>query len=365
MDPRPVDVPRSLRVAAALGWRFLVVVAALVVLALALSRLRLVFLPVFAALLLATALVPPAEWLARRRWPRSLATLAVMAGAALVLAGIGAAIGPSALGELEDLDVSVSGGVDEVEDWLADGPIGLSESRAAELVERARDEAAGQSGRVVSGALGGALLAIEVLAGLLLTVVLVFFFVRDGRRLWEGVVRLAPSRHREDVHEIGVRAWEALGGYLRGTTVVALADATFIGLALWLLGVPLVIPLAVLTFFGAFIPIAGAVAAGFAAAMVALVSEGFVTALLVVGVVVLVQQLEGDLLQPLVVGRAVELHPVAILLAVTAGGVLWGIPGALVAVPITAVVGKAGAYLRSRPATGTAAPAPRGTSSRG
>jgi len=357
MDPDSARLPRTLRLAAAASWRLLVVAAALVLIALALVRLRLVFLPVFAAILLATALVPPANWLTRRGLPRTLATLSVMLASALALAGIGAAIGPSAIGELGEVDVNVQGGVERVEDWLADGPFGLSESRAAELVERAQEEASGQAGRLASGAIGGAVLAVEIVAGILLTVVLVFFFVRDGARLWEAVVRLAPERNRHDLRELGTRAWQTLGGYLRGTAIVALADAFFIGLALYLLGVPLVIPLALLTFFGAFIPIAGAVAAGFAAAMVALVSEGFVTALIVVGVVVLVQQVEGDVLQPLVVGRAVELHPVAVLLAVTAGAVLWGIPGALVAVPITAVAAKAGAYLRSRPPSEAGSPA--------
>jgi putative heme transporter len=349
VDPLGASIPRSLRLAAAVSWRVLVVAAAVVLLALLLVRLRLVVLPVFAAILLATALVPPTNWLAEKRVPRTLATLAVMLGALLVLAGIAALIGPRAAGELGEVDVSVQGGVERVEEWLADGPLGLSESRAAELVERAQEEASGQAGRVATGALGGAVLALEVVAGILLTAVLLFFFVRDGARMWGAVVSLAPERSRNDLQEIGERAWTTLGGYLRGTAIIAFVDAFFIGLALYLLGVPLVVPLALLTFVGAFIPIAGAVAAGFAAAMVALVSEGPVTALIVVGVVVLVQQVEGDLLQPLVVGRAVELHPVAVLLAVTAGAVLWGVPGALVAVPVTAVAGKAGAYLRSRP----------------
>lgn len=348
MEPDSAGIPRSLRIAAALGWRILVVAAAVVLLGLALARLRLVVLPVFAAILLATALVPPAEWLARRSWPRSLATITVMLAAGLLLAGVAAAIGPQAAREIGELDVSVGGGVAEVEEWLASGPLGLSESRAADLVEGAREEISGQSGRIASGALGGAVLAVEVVAGLLLTLVLLFFFVRDGARLWGSIVRLFPERHREDLREIGRLSWQTLGGYLRGTAIVAVVDAFFIGLALYLLGVPLVLPLALLVFLGAFVPLAGAVVAGFAAAMVALVSEGFVTALIVVAVVVVVQQLEGDLLQPLVLGRAVELHPVAVLLAVTAGAVLWGIPGALVAVPITAVAAKTGAYLRFR-----------------
>ncbi|HSK16270.1 MAG TPA: AI-2E family transporter [Gaiellaceae bacterium] len=342
-------VPRSLRLAASLSWRFLVVAAAVVVLALLVVRLRIVVLPVFAAILLATVLVPPANQLAARGWPRALASLTVLLAALAILAGVIVALAPSVIGELGDLDLGVRGGVTEMEDWLSEGPLGLSETRADELIQRAQEELEANAGRIVGGALGGAIIAIEAVAGGLLTLVLLFFFVRDGARLWEAIVSIAPEESQDDLREIGARSWDTLGGYIRGTTIVALFDAVFIGLALWILGVPLVLPLALLTFFGAYIPIAGAVAAGFAAAMVALVSEGFVAALIVTGAVIVVQQIESEVLQPLVVGRSVELHPVAILLAVTAGGVLWGIPGALVAVPVAAVAARAGGYLRERP----------------
>jgi len=349
VEPDTLAVPRSLRVAAALSWRVLVVAAAVALLALVLARMRLVVLPVFAALVLATVLVPVADRLQRRGLPRSLATLAALLGAALLLVGVAAALAPAAIGELDDVDLSVQGGLEEVEDWLRDGPLGLSETRVDELVDRAQEELRTRSGTIAGGALGGAVVAVEVIAGALLTLVLLFFFVRDGERIWRWVVGLAPERHRRDVQEIGVRAWATLTGYLRGTAIVAFFDAALIGLALFLLGVPFALPLAVLTFFGAFIPLAGAAVAGFAAAMVALVSEGFFTALIVVGVVIVVQQVEGDVVQPLVVGKTLELHPVAILLAVTAGAVIWGVIGAFVAVPLVAVVARSASYLRSRP----------------
>ena len=168
--------------------------------------------------------------------------------------------------------------------------------------------------------------------------VLVFFFIRDGAQIWGWVVDLFPSRVRPDAHAVGRRSWSALSGYVRGMALVALVDAVLIGLALAIIGVPLVVPLMALTFFGAFVPLVGAFVAGLVAALVALVSRGLVAALLVTGAIVVIQQLEGDLIYPQVVGRSVNLHPVAVLLAVAAGAVLGGIAGAVLAVPAAAVL---------------------------
>ncbi len=210
----------------------------------------------------------------------------------------------------------------------------------------------------LAGIFGGAVVALELLAGLLLAIVILFFLVKDGERMWRWAVGLFPPTVRADVDAIGARAWETAGGYIRGVTIVALVDAVFIGLALWLIGVPLVVPLAALTFIGGFFPIVGAFVAGFVAAMVALVSEGWLAAVLVVGASVLVQQLEGNLLQPFIVGSAVRLHPLAILLAITAGGVLWGVAGAFLAVPLVAVTARAAAVLAEREPRGKVAPTP-------
>jgi putative heme transporter len=191
------------------------------------------------------------------------------------------------------------------------------------------------------------MLALELLVGTLLALFLLFFFLKDGDRIWAWLVGLFPRRARADVDAIGHRNWAVLGGYLRGVAIVALVDAVLIGAALAALGIPFVLPLALLTFLGGFFPIIGANLAGFAAVMVALVSDGLLAALIVAAVVLVVQQLEGHLLQPLIVGRSVKLHPIAILLALTAGGVLWGIPGAFCAVPLTAVAASTFSYLRT------------------
>ncbi|MBD0330008.1 MAG: AI-2E family transporter [Thermoleophilia bacterium] len=345
--PAKDEVPRSLRIAAAIAWRALVVAVALAVLALLAARLRTVVLPVLLAAFLATVFYPPARWLRQHGWPRGLAALAVVAGALAVLAAAIALVVPRAAEDFGALDVSVEGGVERVTDWLVEGPFGLSERRVSQWRESAFDEARSQAGRVAGGVFGGAYLVLELVAALLLTIVVLFFYVKDGDRIWSWVVGLFPERIRDRVGGVGDIAWDTLRGYLRGVTLVALFDAIFIGVALLLIGVPLVVPLALLTFVGGFFPIVGAVVAGFAAVMVALVSEGFVAALLVLAAVVAVQQIESNVLQPFVVGRAVALHPLAILLAVATGAIVWGVVGAFLAVPLAAVAAKGAAYLRA------------------
>jgi predicted PurR-regulated permease PerM len=204
----------------------------------------------------------------------------------------------------------------------------------------------------------GALFVTELIAGLLLALVLLFFVLKDGYRIWDWIVSLVPGRRREGLREVGSASWSTLGHYLRGVASVALFDAVTIGVALAILGVPLVLPLAVLTFFGAFFPLVGAFTAGFVAALVALVSEGVVTALIVVGVITAIQQLEGDVIYPVLVGRQIRLHPVAILLVLTAGAVVAGIVGALFAVPAAAVAWTAIQHVRGERKPSDTAPAP-------
>jgi predicted PurR-regulated permease PerM len=350
VSERPDPIPRWLRITSELAWRSLLVAAAVVVLALLVSRLRVVFLPVIVALLVSTLLVPPVTWLQRRGVPRLLGTLLAVGAALLALAAVAAFVAPEVKQEIEDVDVSVSSGVDRVTVWLSEGPLGIEPEAVSEYRQRFERELAERSGSFATGALGGALLVIEVVVGLVLAVVLIFFFVKDGRRMWAWFVTRFPERLRTDVHAIGVLGWGALGGYLRGTTLVALVDAIGIGIALVLLDVPLALPLALLTFVAGYFPIVGALVAGFAAAMVALAANGLTNALLVVAATLIVQQVEGNLLQPLIVGRTVRLHPAAIIIAVTTGGVLWGVAGAFIAVPTAAVVTQAIGYLRTRPA---------------
>lgn len=338
-------VPGGLRLAAALSWRTLVVAAALALLALVLARLRVIVVPVAVALLFSTFLVPPARWLRERGVPAALAALGVLLATLVLVGGITAALVPRVADGWSELDISVEGGVERATGWLSDGPLDLSEERAERWTEQAVEEVRSNRDRIARGVFGGAFLVIELLAGLALAVVTLFFALKDGESMWRWAVRLFPERARGDVEEIGRRAWETAGGYIRGVSIVALFDAILIGLALWAIGVPLVLPLAALTFLGGFFPIVGAFVAGFAAAMVALLAQGWVAAALVVGATLVVQQLEGNVLQPYVVGSAVNVHPLAILFAVTAGGTVWGIAGAFLAVPLLAVVTRAAGYL--------------------
>ncbi|MEZ4503028.1 MAG: AI-2E family transporter, partial [Dehalococcoidia bacterium] len=331
----------GLRVAASLAWRVLVVAAAIVALALALASLRLVLLPTVIALLIATVLDGPAGRLRAHGVPSGLSALIVLlAGAATLVAlvALAAAFVVVDVGQFGDLRQSVNQGVDRIATTAADSPLGVSESEVQSLVDRGRQELQDRATHLAGGALTGALVLVEVATGFALTIVLLFFFLSDGRGMWEWVVRLFPDEHQSRVRAVGIRSWGVLSGYVRGTAAVALADAILIGAALLVLGIPLALPLSVFIFVGAFVPIVGAFVTGFAAVMVALASDGVLSAGAVLLAIVIVQQLEGHVLQPLLVGRSVSLHPAAVILAVTAGGTIWGIAGAFVAVPLAAVV---------------------------
>ncbi|HWG56469.1 MAG TPA: AI-2E family transporter [Gaiellaceae bacterium] len=343
-DPR---VPRSLRLAAALAWRFLVVGIAIVALAYLLSAIRVIVVPVVIAIIFSTLLEPLVAALVRAGAPRALAAAATLGLALFTIGGTVAALVPHAAAEIGDLDVSVTDGIATIAGWLDSGPFGVSDAQIERWREQAIDGLRGQSGRLVGGVFGGAYIAFEVIVGAALAIVVLFFFLKDGERIWRWATGLFPQGAQAHVDRIGHLSWGAIGGYLRGVIAVAGVDAILIALALWLLDVPLVLPLALLTFVGGFFPIIGAVSAGFVAVMVALVANGVTTALLVLGAVLLVQQLESNLLQPVVVGNATQVHPLGVLLAVAAGGVLWGVAGAFLAVPLAAVVNRAGTYLAS------------------
>ncbi len=295
-----------------------------------LMQLRLVVLPVLLAL--AAVLWPPVEELRRRGWRPGLAAGTVMLTAVVLLGAIVASVVPIVNEELDDVAVSARSGLQEVVRGLAQAPLGLTRDEIDRALDNAfrrlRDE-----GGIARNVVTGAVLLGELIAGILLAMVVLFFLLKDGREMRDFLVSRVPEGHRERAVRSGLAAWTTLGGYLRGIALVAVVDSVLIGLALWILGVPLVIPLMVLTFFGAFIPLVGAVVAGAVAALVTLVSKGALLALVVVAVIVAVQQLEGDLLYPLVVGRAIDLHPVVVLLALTAGSATAGVIGALIAVP--------------------------------
>lgn len=341
-DPSASRLERT----ATAAWRFLVIAAAVVVLAIALAKLALVVLPLIAALFLAALLHPVFRRLRTIGLPAAAAALlAVLAGIA-VLAGAIAVLVPRVADQFDRLDVNITGGLNRIEEWLMDGPLGLSEGEVARATSEALDELRGHSDVLTERLLSSAVIVLEVLAGALLALVLCFFLLKDGRKIWSWLLGLAAPARRRHIEELGERGWETLGAYLRGLSISAFVEAVMVAILLLVLGVPLVLSLAALTFAGAFIPFIGAVVVGLLAALVALFSEGFQTALLVVVGFVVVQQLEGNVLHPFIVGRSVELHPIAVVLAVVTGGLLAGIIGAFLAVPLTALASVALAYAR-------------------
>lgn len=338
--------PSLLSLAAGYSWRILIVLLLGWVLIKVLAKLSLVVLPVIAALFVTALLGPLAQKLRTKGWPPLLATWTVVVGTILILAGIVAAIAPSVGDELDEVGASAKEGFESVIDYLAESPLKLSKADVDRYVDQALDQLSANRDRITSGLLSGAAKALELVTQFLLMLVLIFFFVKDGPQMFEWFESQFPSRNRRHVRAIGQRAWDAIGGYLRGTALIALVDATLIGITLMVVGVPLVIPLVVLTFFGAFFPLIGAFVAGVLAALVALVTNGPFDALIVAGAILVIQQVEGNVLQPVVMGKSVRLHPVVVLLALTAGAIVAGVVGAFLSIPVAAVGATIGNYVK-------------------
>lgn len=345
---------------ASFTWKAVVVAGGVAVAVVALAQLRIVVLPMIVALLLSTVLVPPVAWVQHLGVPRLLATWLVLLASLGTFVGVVVLAAPSVAQEFKDLGPTLAEGIDQVETWLVEGPLELSRNQIDRYSDQALEQLRSSGGSIASGVLAGAILAGEVLAGLLLVVVLVFFFVKDGAKMCAFALSQVREEHRDLVCALSRRVWRVVGGYVRGTALVAVVDAVIIGIGLLVIGVPLVLPLVMLTFFGAFFPLVGAVVAGTVAALVALVSGGPGDALLVLGVVVLVQQIEGDVLAPLVLGRAVRLHPVVIIVALTGGAVIGGLIGAFLAVPTAAVAVAVGSELKAQGVIGPGSPTAEG-----
>ena len=296
-----------------------------------------------AALVLTVLLEPTARALRRIGMPSWLAagltTLTLVGG----LSGLALLVYSRSASQLGQLPSVLTVATEQARRWLVAGPLQLDPSQVA----RVRDVVVERLAAATPSPLTGAVLALRVLTAAALVVFAVFFLLKDGRSTWRWLLGWTPARRRAEVDLAGTAAWRTLTGYVRGIVVVATVDAVAIGAVLLLLGVPLWLSLTILTFFGAFLPIVGATVAGAVAVVVTLVLEGGQDAVVVLVVVLVVQQLEGNVLHPLIMGRAVQLHPLAILCAVTAGGLLHGVVGALVAVPLTAVTYSAASALRS------------------
>lgn len=300
-----------------------------------LSRVALVVIAALVALILASAVYPLVGWLVSKGWSRLLATAASFVAVLVLLGGVVTGIVFAVLSQWEELSASAVEGWEELQRFLMDGPVPMDTGAIDEAVQWATEFAT--SGAFLGGALTGITAATEFITGAVLMVVILFFFLKDGPKMWNFALRWLRGMTRAKVAESGDRTIQVLGGYVRGTAIIAAVDAVLIGVALALVGVPLALPLAVIVFIGGFVPIVGATVAGILAALVALVTNGPVIALIVIGVVILVNQVEGDLLQPVVMGRTLNLHALVVLLALAGGTIVGGIFGAILAVPLTAV----------------------------
>ncbi|MFG2039385.1 AI-2E family transporter [Dactylosporangium sp. NPDC048998] len=338
-------IPHGVKVAGAWAWRIVLFILAGYLLLQLVAALHLMVIPVVVALLLAALLEPVAGWLRRRGLHRSLAAAIVLVGGlAVVFGGLGAII-YTFIDQFHNLEVQVRGGLNEIRHWLARGPLHISERQLNDTIDSLQRQITTNRGALTSGALSTATTLAEVITGFFLVLFTLFFFLRDGEQIWTFLCRLLPRHAQAPVARAGYYSWSTLVSYVRATVLVAFVDALGIGIGLVVIRIPLALPLAALVFLGAFIPVVGATLSGTVAVLVALVTHGPVSALLVLGVVIAVQQLEGHVLQPLIMGRAVALHPLAVILAIATGVVAAGIVGGLVAVPLLAVGNTAVRYL--------------------
>ena len=345
---REAAVGAAFRKVSAVSGRFLLVVLAVVVLGYLAGKIWVVLLPVLLALLLATVLWPAARFLRRKGLPDALAALVALLVALLVLFGVLGGLAPQVVGQAEEIGEQVAAGLGELQKGLTGPPFNLGEDRVGATVDNLIGELQANARNIASQVLSGAAAAGSALLTGLLALVLCFFYLKDGPKFLPWIGGLVGPRAAPHVSAVAQRSWTTLSGFIKAQAAVGLVDAVFIGVGLAVLGVPLALPLSVLVFFGAFIPIIGAVVSGALAALVALVTTGPTSALIVVALVLVVQQLEGNVLQPILVGRTLDLHPAAVILAVTAGGSLAGITGAFLAVPVLSVLAVSIRYARQQ-----------------
>ncbi|MGW7302597.1 AI-2E family transporter [Streptomyces sp. NPDC054829] len=345
-DPA-LAVPWGVRVAAEAGWRLLVLAGTVWVLMRVISAVQLVVLAFVAALLITALLEPTVARLRRHGVPRGLATALTAILGFVVMGLMGWFVTWQVMENIDNLSDQVQDGIDELRNWLLDSPFHVTDKQINDIAENLRDTIGANTDEITSAGLEGVTVIVEALTGILLAAFSTLFLLYDGKRIWEWSLRLVPAAARPGVAGAGPAAWRTLTAYVRGTVIVALIDAVFIGIGIYFLDVPMAVPLAVFIFLFSFIPLVGAVASGALAVVVALVTQGVFTAVMTLVVVLAVQQIEGHILQPFILGRAVRVHPLAVVLAVASGGMVAGIGGAVVAVPLVAVANTVVGYLRS------------------
>jgi predicted PurR-regulated permease PerM len=336
VSTRP-QIPVGVEIATAWSWRLLVMGAAGLGLFWLLGFFSEVTVPIAIAVLGTALTIGAVDWLDRRGLPRLLATFVVVLTMLALFFGMLTLVGQQLSTQLYDLKAQVIEGIAQVQDWAQTGPLNLSDSQLTQYGDRVQDAIRefGETAAVDQLAAVGTTLT-HVVTGFFIALFAAFFFLYEGDRIWAFLVTLFPRAARDKVHTSGERAWLSLTSFVRATVLVALVDALGIALSAWVLGVPLAFAIGVLVFLGAFVPIVGALASGLVAVLVALVAQGPIVALIMLAAVVAVQQLESHVLQPFLLGRAVAVHPLAIILAIAGGITVAGVVGALVAVPLVA-----------------------------
>ncbi|WP_299058432.1 AI-2E family transporter [uncultured Nocardioides sp.] len=336
------------------GIRLLVLAAVLYVLGWAIGHTWVIWFPVLLATLLATVLAPPVTWMRRKKLPDTLAAVLVMVLGIGLIALLFTFMVPQIIDEAPGIADSATGGLSTIQQWLTEGPLNMSEEQINGYLAAIADQIQSSADVISSGVFAGISSATNAVVNLAIILVLTFLFIKDGHRFLPWVDRVAGRRAGRHLTEVLGRVWRTIGGFIRTQALVSLIDAILIGTGLVVIGVPLAIPLALLTFFGGFIPIVGAIVAGALAVLVTLVTNGPGDALWVLIIILAVQQLEGNVLSPWLQGKIMRLHASIILLSVTAGGTLFGITGAFLAVPVIAAVAEVMRYLDDETTAATA-----------
>jgi predicted PurR-regulated permease PerM len=347
--PNGVDenLPAGLRLAGAWSWRLLVIAAAIAVVLFLVVQLRFIVIPLLVAVLVSALLVPLVGFLTRHHWPKGLAVAVALVGTLAAIAGlVTLAVTQIAAGSA-GLSVRFAASYASLKEALAASPLQLSETEISSFLSDAVDAIQADSEVFITGALSVGSSLGHLLTGALLALFSLLFILIDGKGIWNWIVRIFPRRARSAVDGAGIAGWTTLGNFAKVQILVASIDAIGIGAGAAILGVPMAVPIGVLVFLGSFIPIVGAVATGAVAVVIALIFNDWFVALLMLGVVLLVQQIEGHVLQPLIMGTAVKVHPLGVVLVVAAGALLAGIPGALFAVPVAAVLNVMISYIHS------------------
>lgn len=338
----------ALRTSARISVELLVVLVVAAAALWVLGRMWSVVWPLIVGLLLTTLTWPVARFLRRHRWHPALAASVVMVLFFLVAAGVVALIAVPVASQSGELTSGVSDGIEKVRDWASGPPLNIGEDEITGALDSAAARVQGSVGTVVNGVVTGVSTLVNGIVTAVLALFLMFFFLKDGPRFLPWLTRQLPGRLATDIPVVLSRSWETLGAFVRSQAFVGLLDAVFIGLGLWIVGVPLVLPLSVLTFISAFVPVVGALFAGLVAVLIALVSNGPTDALIVLAIIIVVQQLEGNVFQPMIQSRGLGLHAAVVLLAVTLGASLAGIVGSLLAVPAAALIGVVWTYVREQ-----------------